>query len=163
MSSSSLLFQISFAAKDIEFSGWDGDILAVAVTEKDVQPQPQASDSSKFENAVLNKLDGHLGGLLRAAAAEEEFTGKPGQSVALRVQGQGFKRVALVGFAARSAGCLQSLGESVASLARAAQATSAAILLADPAVIRQEFRLNAAAAIASGTVAIIIWLCSWLE
>ncbi|CAD6250945.1 unnamed protein product [Miscanthus lutarioriparius] len=143
--------QISFAAKDIEFSDWHGDILAVAVTEKDVQP-PQASDSKSFENAVLKKFDGQLGGLLRAAAAEEEFTGKPGQSVVLRVQGQRFKRVALVGFAARSAGCLQGLGESVASLARAAQATSAAILLAAPAVIRQEFRLNTGAAIASGTV-----------
>ncbi|CAD6244313.1 unnamed protein product [Miscanthus lutarioriparius] len=104
-----------------------GDILAIAVTEKDVQP-PQVPDSTKFENAVLKKLDAQLGGLLRAAAAEEEFTGKPG------------------------AGCLQGLGESVASLARAAQATSAAILLAAPAVIRQELKLNAAAAIASGTV-----------
>ena len=60
--------------------------------------------------------------------------------------------MALVGFVARSAGCLQGLGESVASLARAAQATSAAILLAAPAVIRQEFRLNTGKAIASGTV-----------
>jgi leucyl aminopeptidase len=144
------LFQISFAAKDIEFSDWHGDILAVAVTEKDVQPQ--VPDSTSFENAVLKKLDGQLGCLLRAAASEEEFTGKPGQSVVLRVQGQGFKRVALVGFVARSAGCLQGLGESVASLARAAQATSAAIFFAAPAVIRQELKLNAAAAIASGTV-----------
>jgi leucyl aminopeptidase len=151
------LSQISFAAKDSEFSDWDGDILAVAVTDKDVQVQPHVS-GSEFENAVLRRLDVQLGGLLRAAAAEEEFAGRPGQSVVLRVRGQRFKRVALVGFAARDrdrdAGCLQvqGLGESVASVARAARATSAAILVADPAVVRPESRLNAAAAIASGTV-----------
>jgi leucyl aminopeptidase len=149
------LSQISFAAKDSEFSDWDGDILAVAVTDKDVQVQPHVS-GSEFENAVLRRLDGQLGGLLRAAAAEEEFAGRPGQSVVLRVRGQRFKRVALVGFAARDrdrdAGCLHGLGESVASVARAARATSAAILVADPAVVRPESRLNAAAAIASGTV-----------
>lgn len=147
--------QISFAAKDSEFSDWDGDILAVAVTDKDVQVQPHVS-GSEFENAVLRRLDVQLGGLLRAAAAEEEFAGRPGQSVVLRVRGQRFKRVALVGFAARDrdrdAGCLHGLGESVASVARAARATSAAILVADPAVVRPESRLNAAAAIASGTV-----------
>ncbi|AQK71142.1 Leucine aminopeptidase 2 chloroplastic [Zea mays] len=148
--------QISFAAKDSEFSDWDGDILAVAVTDKDVQVQPHVS-GSEFENAVLRRLDVQLGGLLRAAAAEEEFAGRPGQSVVLRVRGQRFKRVALVGFAARDrdrdAGCLHGLGESVASVARAARATSAAILVADPAVVRPESRLNAAAAIASGALA----------
>jgi hypothetical protein len=31
--------------------------------------------NSMFENAVLNKLDGQLGGLLSDAMAEEDFTG----------------------------------------------------------------------------------------
>jgi len=141
--------QVTFAAKDVEFSGWNGDILAVAVTEKDLQP---GAPDSKFENAVLNRLDGQLGGLLSAAAAEEDFTGKPGQSVVLRVQGQAFKRVALIGFVAHNAACLQGLGESVASVAKAAKASSAAIVLASPSVIQGQFKLNAAAAIASGTV-----------
>ncbi|CAL5021872.1 unnamed protein product [Urochloa decumbens] len=143
--------QVTFAAKDIEFSVWNGDILAVAVTEKDLQSR--ASDSnSNFENTVLQKLDGQLGGLLSATAAEEDFAGKPGQSLVLRVQGQAFMRVALIGFVAGNTGCLQSLGESVASVAKAAHAASAAIVLASPSVIQEEFKLNAAAAIASGTV-----------
>ena len=141
--------QVTLAAKDVEFSGWNGDILAVAVTEKDLQ---SGAPDPKFQNAVLRRLDGQLGGLLSAAAAEEDFTGKPGQSVVLRVQGQGFKRVALIGFVAHNAGCLRGLGESVASVAKAAKASIAAIVLASPSVIQGQFKLNAAAAIASGTL-----------
>jgi len=141
--------QVTLAAKDVEFSGWNGDILAVAVTEKDLQ---SGAPDPKLQNTVLRRLDGQLGGLLSAAAAEEDFTGKPGQSVVLRVQGQGFKRVALIGFVAHNAACLQGLGESVASVAKAAKASSAAIVLASPSVIQGQFKLNAAAAIASGTL-----------
>ncbi|TVU29989.1 hypothetical protein EJB05_21589 [Eragrostis curvula] len=140
--------QVTFAAKDIEFSDWNGDVLAVVVTEKDVTKD----SNSKFENAVLKKLDGQLGGLLSAAAAEEDFCGRAGQSVVLRLQGQGFKRVALIGLAGHNAVSFQGLGESVSSIAKAAQASSAAIVLASPSVIQEEFKLNAAAAIASGTV-----------
>nr|CAB3449826.1 unnamed protein product [Digitaria exilis] len=135
--------QVTFVAKDIEVSDWNGDILAVAVTDKGLL----------FENASLQKLDGQLGGLLSAAAAEEDFTGKPGQSVVLRVHGQPFKRVALIGFAFHNAGCLHGLGESVATVAKAVQATSAAIVLASPSVIQEELKLNAAAAIASAALA----------
>ncbi|XP_062219120.1 leucine aminopeptidase 2, chloroplastic-like [Phragmites australis] len=142
--------QVAFAARDIEFLDWKGDILAVAVTEKDLSRGPD----SRFENAVLKKLDAQLGGLLSEAAAEGDFAGKAGQSVVLRLQGQGFKRVALIGLVGRNAACLQGPGESVASVAKAAQASSAAIVLASPGggVIQDEFKLNAAAAIASGTV-----------
>jgi leucyl aminopeptidase len=42
----------------MDFSDWNGDVLAVAVTEKDLSKD---SDSG-FENAVLKKLDGQLGG-----------------------------------------------------------------------------------------------------
>jgi leucyl aminopeptidase len=60
--------------------------------------------------------------------------------------------VALIGSVAHNAGCLQGLGESVASVAKAAKATSAAIVLASPCVIQGEFKLHAAATIASGTL-----------
>ena len=143
-------FQITFSAKDIEFSEWKGDILAVAVTEKDLSKD----SDSKFENAVLKKLDSQLGGLLSEAAAEEDFTGKAGQSVVLRLAGQGFKRVGLIGLgqnAPSTAAPSRGLGESVASVAKSAQASSAAIVIASPSGIQEEFKLTAAAAIASGT------------
>lgn len=139
--------QVTFDAKDIEFLDWTGDVLAVAVTEKDLSKETD----SRFENALLKKLDGHVGGLLSAAAAEEDFAGTAGQSVVLRLQGHGFKRAALIGFAGHSAVSLQGLGESVASVAKAAQASSVAIVLASPSVIQEELKLNAAAAIATGT------------
>ncbi|GJN21119.1 hypothetical protein PR202_gb08569 [Eleusine coracana subsp. coracana] len=107
--------QVTFAAKDIEFSEWTADVLAVAVTEEDLSKDT----GSRFENALLKKLDSQLGGLLSAATAEEDFAGTAGQSVVLRLQGHGFKRVALIGFAGHSA---------------------------------EELKLNAAAAIATGTV-----------
>ncbi|KAL6911978.1 hypothetical protein ACP4OV_000783 [Aristida adscensionis] len=143
--------QVTFAAKDVEFSDWKGDILAVAVTEKDLSKD----SDSKFENAVLKKLDGQLGGLLSEAAAEEDFTGKAGQTVVLRLQGQGYKRVGLIGLgqsAPSTAAASRGLGESVASVAKAAQASTAAIVLASPSGIQEDFKLNAAASIASGTV-----------
>ncbi|GJM85061.1 hypothetical protein PR202_ga01478 [Eleusine coracana subsp. coracana] len=143
-----LFLQLIFAAKDIEFFEWTGDVLAVAVTEKDLSKDTDF----RFENALLNKLDGQLGGLLSAAAAEEDFAGTAGQSVVLRLQGHGFKRVALIGFAGHSAVSLQGLGESVAAVARAVQAGSAAVVLSSASVIQEELKLNAAAAIATGTV-----------
>ncbi|KAL5648236.1 hypothetical protein ACJX0J_042591, partial [Zea mays] len=121
---------VTFFAKDIEFFEWKGDILAVTVMEKDLSKDAY----SKFENVVLKKLDGQLGGLLSEPAVEEDFTGKTGQSVVLRLAGQGFKRVGLIGLGLR---------ESVASVAKAAQASSAAIVLASPSGIQEEFKLAA--------------------
>ncbi|XP_047083057.1 leucine aminopeptidase 2, chloroplastic [Lolium rigidum] len=140
--------QVTFTGKDTDFSAWTGDILAVAVTEKDLSKGPD----SKFENAALKKLDEQLGGLLSDASAEEDFTGKSGQSVVLRLSGQGFKRLGLIGLgqtAPSTALACRGIGESVASLAKSAQAASVAIVLAG---IQEEFKLNAAASIASGTV-----------
>uniref|UniRef100_A0A804LPX3 Peptidase M17 leucyl aminopeptidase N-terminal domain-containing protein n=1 Tax=Zea mays TaxID=4577 RepID=A0A804LPX3_MAIZE len=134
--------QVTFFAKDIKFSEWKGDILAVTVTEKDLSKDAY----SKFENAVLKKLDGQLGGLLSEAAVEEDFTGKTGQSVVLRLAGQGFKRVGLIGLgqsAPSTAAASRGLRESVASVAKAAQASSAAIVLASPSGIQEEFKLAA--------------------
>jgi leucyl aminopeptidase len=143
--------QVTFTGKDTDLTAWTGDILAVAVTEKDLSKGPD----SKFENAVLRKLDEQLGGLLSEASAEEDFTGKSGQSVVLRLSGQGFKRLGLIGLgqtAPSTALACRAIGESVASLAKSAQAASVAVVLAG---IQEEFKLNAAASIASGTAMLL--------
>ncbi|BAT16960.1 putative leucine aminopeptidase 1 [Oryza sativa Japonica Group] len=154
--------QISFAAKDMDLTEWEGDILAVLVTETDVSKA--TSSSSRFTNAAaaLAKLDGELGGLLSEASAEEEFAGRAGQSVALRLPTapglHGFKRVCLVGVGNNmpsSAAACRSTGETIAAVAKSAQARSAAVALASPPpgwVQGEDLRLNAAAAVASGVV-----------
>ncbi|KAF2310392.1 hypothetical protein GH714_009011 [Hevea brasiliensis] len=114
--------KISFAAKDVGAVEWKGDILAVGVTEKDMAKD----ESTKFENSLLKKLDAHLGGLLSEASSEEDFTGKAGQSIVLRLPGLGSKR--------------------------SAQASDVAIVLASSESIANESKLNTASAIASGTV-----------
>ncbi|CAN7108819.1 unnamed protein product [Brassica rapa subsp. narinosa] len=103
--------KVTFSAKDVDVTEWKGDILAVGVTEKDM-----AKDvNSKFQNAILNKLDAHLGGLLADVSSEEDFSGKPGQSTVLRLPGLGSKRVGLIGLGktASSPSAFQSLGEAV--------------------------------------------------
>jgi len=143
--------QVTFAAIDIEASDWKGDVLAVLVTENDLRRSPT------FENAVLQCLDGQLGGggFLSEALAEEDFAGRSGQSVVLRLQRQGFKRMCLIGLgrdAPSTAAACQSIGDSVALIAKSARAGSAAVVLASPGGIQEEFRPDAAAAIASGVV-----------
>ncbi|XP_015698506.2 putative leucine aminopeptidase 1 [Oryza brachyantha] len=154
--------QVTFAAKDMELTEWEGDILAVLVPESGVSGA--TPPSSTFANAAaLAKLDGQLGGLLSEASAEEDFSGKAGQLVALRLPAatgsHGFKRVCLVGVgkvdaprsAAAAAAC-RSAGESVAAAARAAQAHSAAVALGSPTPgwgHGEDFRPEAAAAVAS--------------
>lgn len=140
--------QIAFSAKELDFSEWKGDILAIAVSEKDMS---KGSDS-KFENPILKKLDDKLGGLLAEASSEEEFTGKAGQSTVLRLPGLGFKRLGLVGLGSLSAttAAYRGIGEAVAAAARSAQASNAAIILASPVEGSEESKLKAASTIASG-------------
>jgi leucyl aminopeptidase len=129
---------------------WKGDILAVGVTEKDM-----AKDAnSKFENPILKKLDAHLGGLLADVSAEEDFSGKPGQSTVLRLPGLGSKRVGLIGLgkSASTPSAFQSLGEAVAAAAKASQASSVAVVLASSESFSDESKLSSASDIASGTV-----------
>lgn len=142
--------KISFAAKEVDVVEWKGDILAVGVTEKDMAKD----DNSKFQNSILKKLDAQLGGLLSEASSEEDFTGKAGQSTVLRLPGIGSKRVGLIGLgqSASSAGDFQSLGESVAATAKAAQASNAAVVLASSNGLSDESKVTAASAVASGTV-----------
>ncbi|KAI4376761.1 hypothetical protein MLD38_014484 [Melastoma candidum] len=75
--------KISFAAKDVDLAEWKGDVLAVGVTEKDLTKD----ENSKFQNPILQNLDAQLSGLLAEASSEEDFNGKAGQSVVLRLPG----------------------------------------------------------------------------
>ncbi|KAJ4832614.1 hypothetical protein Tsubulata_027168 [Turnera subulata] len=141
--------KISFAAKEIDAVQWKGDILAVGVTEKDV-----AKNSSKFENPLLQKLDAQLGGQLSEASAEEDFTGKVGQSLILRLPGLGSKRVGLFGLGqgASNTFAFRNFGETVATAAKGAQASSIAIVLASTGSVSDQSKLNTASAIACGAV-----------
>ncbi|GLT25374.1 hypothetical protein SLA2020_005050 [Shorea laevis] len=142
--------KISFEAKLIDVTEWKGDILAVGVTEKDLTKD----ENSKFQNSILKKLDAHLGGLLAEASSEEDFTGKTGQSLVLRLPGLGSKRVGLIGLgkSASSIAAFRGLGEGVAAAAKTAQAHSVAILLASEEGLAAVSKLNTASAIVSGTV-----------
>lgn len=141
--------QITFSAKEIDFSEWKGDILAVAVSEKDVSKD----EGSKFKNSILRRLDDMLSGLLGEASAEEDFTGKAGQLTILRLRNLGFRRLALFGLGqftpSTAATAYQAFGEAVAVAAKAAQASSIAILPASSEGFTQEIRINTASSIAS--------------
>lgn len=140
--------KIAFAAKDIDAVEWKGDILAVGVTEKDMAKD----ENSKFQNPILERLDAQLSGLLAEASSEEDFTGKSGQSVVLRLPGSGSKRVGLIGLgqSASTATAFRGLGEAVGAAARAAQASNVGIVLASSEGLSAESKLTTASAIASG-------------
>ncbi|KAL9249839.1 Leucine aminopeptidase 1-like protein [Drosera capensis] len=142
--------KISLSVKDVDVAEWKGDLLAVGVTEKDLTKD----DSSKFQNSILRKLDALLGGLLAEASAEEDFTGKAGQSTVLRFPGLGSKRVGLIGLGSQSSSLVvfRSLGEAVASAAKTAQASNVAVVLAASEELSSESKSNTVAAVASGTI-----------
>ena len=144
--------QIAFSAKEIDITEWKGDILAVAVSEKDVSKD----SDSKFENPILKKLDEKLGGLLVEASTEEDFTGKAGQSTILRLPGFGFRRLALVGLGQCSPSSISTayrgVGEAVAAVAKTSQSSNAAVILASSGDILEDSKLSIASSIASGTV-----------
>lgn len=136
----------------MDFSEWKGDLLAVAVSEKDTKKD----SDSKFQNVFLKRLDDKIGGLLAEAVTEEDFTGKAGQSTFLRLPGLGFKRLGLVGLGSSSstAAAYRGIGEAVAGVAKAAQANSVAVCLASSDGISEELKINAASAIASGSFSV---------
>ncbi|XP_076911899.1 leucine aminopeptidase 1-like [Bidens hawaiensis] len=145
--------KISFAAKEINITTeWKGDMLALAVTEKDLTKDK----TSKFQNPILNKIDSKHGGLLFQVSTEEDFTGKPGQSVVLRLSGNGPKRVGLFGLGKCATGSSMSayraLGESVATSAKAYQANNVAIVVANSDDLSSVLKLTAASAIATGVL-----------
>ncbi|KAK9130383.1 hypothetical protein Sjap_010870 [Stephania japonica] len=139
--------KIVFSAKEVDLVHWKGDVLAVGVTEKDMAKDKH----SKFENSILRKLDAHLECLLAEASAEEDFTGKAGQSIVLRLPGIGSKRIALIGLGRNgSVNAYQSLGDAVAAVAKSAQAIKVAVALASADCLSADVKLTAASAIASG-------------
>uniref|UniRef100_A0A1D1YTV7 Leucine aminopeptidase 2, chloroplastic n=1 Tax=Anthurium amnicola TaxID=1678845 RepID=A0A1D1YTV7_9ARAE len=144
--------QISFAAKEVDFAEWNGDILAIGVTEKDMS----RDSNSKFENPILKKLDEQLSGLLAEASLEEDFTGKAGQSTILRLPGLGVKRLGLLGLGQCTQGsttnAYRGLGEAVAAAAKASQASNAAVVLASSNGFSAESKLNTAYTIVLGTM-----------
>ncbi|CAL1358755.1 unnamed protein product [Linum trigynum] len=142
--------KIAFAAKEINAVEWKGDLLAVGVTEKDMAKD----ESSKFDNSLLKKLDSQLGGLLSEASSEEDFTGKAGQSMVLRLPGLSSKRIGLIGLGQSSSAtfAFRGFGEAFAAAAKSTQANSAAVTLATTDSISNDSKLSTATAIASGTV-----------
>ena len=106
------------------------DLLALLVREG-------AVSKGKVADARLSDLDGALGGLLQAVAAEEEFTGKDGQQLLLHTHGKaGPARVAVLGLGkARDADkALDGLRTAAARAVKAARAAGAKTLaLAWPA------------------------------
>ncbi|XP_057416400.1 leucine aminopeptidase 1-like [Lotus japonicus] len=137
--------KISFTPKDVDVTEWKGDILAVGVAEKDLVRDGKL----RFENVILNKIDSKLGGLLAEASAEEDFSGKTGQSTVLRVTGLGAKRVSLIGLGSSTAP-FKGLGEAVVAAAKSSQASSVAVVLASSDGLSAESKLSSAYAIASG-------------
>lgn len=139
---------------------WNGDWLAVGVTEKDVVKD----DNNNFTNSLLKKLDAVLGGLLAEASSEEGFSGKSGQAIVLRVSGLSFKRVGLFGLgqSAYSAAAFVGLGEAIAAAAQASRAVSLAVALAFSADLSDESKPDIASSIAIGTCSINVKLLYFL-
>ncbi|KAL9269994.1 Leucine aminopeptidase 1-like protein [Drosera capensis] len=142
--------KISLAAKDVDVVEWKGDLLVVGVLEKDLAKD----ENSKFQNSILKKLDSKLGGVLAEVSAEEDFSGKAGQSTVLRLPGLGTKRVGLIGLGNQtsSVSALRGLGEAVAVAAKTAQASNVAIALASTEGLSSESKLNTLTAVASGMI-----------
>lgn len=141
--------KIKFDAKRLDELEWNGDLLAVGVTQEDVAKD----ENSIFENPLLYRLDARLNGLLAEACAEEDFSGKSGQSLVLRVSGLASKRVGLFGLgqSASTVAAIQGLGEAIAAAAKASRASSVAVSLAFSESLVPESKPNVASAIAIGT------------
>ncbi|KAJ6728473.1 hypothetical protein OIU74_006512, partial [Salix koriyanagi] len=86
-------------------------------------------DSKRFENSLLKNLDTKLGGHLSEASSEEDFTGKPGQSMVLRVSDHGAKRIGFIGLgkSAANAYAFGNFGEAIAAASKNAEASNVGI------------------------------------
>ncbi|CAI0394544.1 unnamed protein product [Linum tenue] len=107
-------------------------------------------ESSKFGNSLLKKLDSQLGGLLSEASSEEDFTGKAGQSMVLRLPGLSSKRIGLIGLGQSSSTtfAFRGFGEAFAAAAKSTQANSAAVTLATTDSISNDSKVG----LVTGTV-----------
>jgi leucyl aminopeptidase len=145
--------EIAVKSSGLEVTNWGGDLLVLGVFEGCTTK----SEDGKFSNAELGDLDAVVGGLLSVVAAEEEFTGKSGQSTFHRVIGCGFKRVGLVGLGKSdqvetNSKVWRSLGESIATAAAAAHSGSAAVVVVDVGSLSDAVKKTAASMIAAGVV-----------
>jgi leucyl aminopeptidase len=92
---------------------------------------------------------------LAEASSEEDFTGKAGQTVVLRLPGFGFKRVGLIGVGQikdPTAIAYKGIGEAVATVAKTAQACNVAIVVVSTHEGSPESKLHAAFSIATGNI-----------
>ncbi|WMV60208.1 hypothetical protein MTR67_053593 [Solanum verrucosum] len=139
--------EISIGAKDTDVVQWQGDLLAIGTTENDLA----RDENSKFKNPLLQQLDSKLNGLLSAASSEEDFSGKSGQSINLRLPGG---RITLVGLGSSASAptSYHSLGEAAAAAAKSAQARNIAVSLASTDGLSAESKINSASAIATGVI-----------
>ncbi|KAE8676094.1 Leucine aminopeptidase 2 [Hibiscus syriacus] len=105
----------------IDVAEWKGDLLALGVTEKDM-----IKDENSKENRPV---------------------------LVYRLRGLGSKRVGLFGLgrSASSPAAFRGLGEAVSAVAKTAQASSVAIVLASSESLSTESKCSAASAITSGT------------
>ncbi|KAG5251662.1 leucine aminopeptidase family protein [Salix suchowensis] len=95
-------------------------------------------DNKRFENSLLKNLDAKLGGHLSEASSDEDFTGKPSQSLVLR--------------SATNVYAFCNFGEAIAAAAKNAQASDVGIVLTSTRSTSKESKLNIASTIASGIV-----------
>lgn len=155
-----MCLQICFSAKEIDFAEWKGDFLAVAVCKDDLSKE----SDSKFKNSILNKLDDLVGGLLAETSTEEDFVGKTGQSMVLKLPGHSFKRVGLIGLgkctpsSSCSTDAYKGLGRTIATIAKASHVNNAAVVLISSDVFSLETKLNTAYSVASGLLSIFYWI-----
>ncbi|KAG8470734.1 hypothetical protein KFE25_009155 [Diacronema lutheri] len=113
-------------------SDWTGDLLVVLI------PQTQSDEALHAElNAELGALDAKLDGTLAAVIVDEAFKGKAGESKVLTLPRKyGLKKVAIIGTgkpptdpAAPPVGTGAKWGATLASIAKAEKAASAAVAL----------------------------------
>ena len=125
-------FPASEASKATEASS---DLLVVAVPDLSHLATGDSPASFLSTDDVI-ALDQSLGGILSELAAEPDFKAKPGQlSSVVRISGQPYKRVALLGLGKPEASGLpaaatwQSVGASLASASKSHRAPAVAVLV----------------------------------
>lgn len=142
-----LRFQVVVGIKPVEVTEWKGDILAIGIFEGEVETDEDAS----FKHPVLKRVDGFLGGSIADLIKDEEFTGKAGSSVFLRLSGYGFKKVGVIGLGKKDdvkTSTWKGFGEAIASATKSKATVGAAILSAKE--LSEDVLISAAGGIVSG-------------
>ncbi|CAI8585095.1 unnamed protein product [Vicia faba] len=103
---------------------------------------------------ILSKIDSKLNGLLAEVSFEEDFSGKIGQSIVLRIKGLGSKRAVLIGLGQSPSTTVlfKGFNEAVVVAAKSAQASNVAIVLASSEGLSSESKLSTTFAISYGVV-----------